>query len=178
MNRRLVQKLPVKAKGLAIGFGFPASFDPGIRAALSDWHIVLTDDAPATLGSQGLQDFRRVANLDADTPLLLIGNGDGAKTVFCLFLSNHTRTVIGAAVFDGGDPLPFVLSETWARMVERDAAGRSPRLLADLGNDVPASSRERGPAVPEEPESRVARLLALHYGPASAALPAPEPPEG
>lgn len=171
---RLVQRVPSGARGLAIGYGFPEDF------ALPGWGLVLSGPAP---GSVDLAAARRLASVQADAPLLLIGDGAGVKTVFSAFIANQTGTVAGAAFFEATYPTDDYSLSLWVHLAERSAARKGIRLLTDLrAPDKSLAAILGGAQAPadgpkdEAPAGRVARLLAAVFGPSSSPMPRPLPP--
>lgn len=185
---RLIQRIPHKGIGLAIGYGLAESEgDQTIAQAIPNWGLVLCSYSSEFLNTAKLQEARRLAGCDASTHLLLMGFGDdGVKTVFAGFLANTTQTVVGAAMFGG---LPVMAPESHRlevlrAMATRSAAGKAPRLMvyapdapeavaAALGDTllgVEASPKD------EDPARRAARVLAAGFGPHADKMPKPETP--
>lgn len=186
---RLIQKVPPKGAGLAIGYGIsPSHDDQIIGQAIPNWGLVLCSYASEFLNTTKLQDARRLAGCDASTPLLLIGFGEGVKTVFSGFLSNTTHTVSGVAMFGGEWPMwapdGFHMA-TLRGMAERSVKGLAPRLVV-YAPDAPAAVRaalgatllapDAGPEDDTTLAHRASRVLSLDFGPASEEMPEPEIP--
>lgn len=176
---RAIFRLPVKARGIMIGFGLGPNMDQAIREALPNWGAVLFPGAPATFNTPQIQACRRAVGGDASTPILLVGFGPGVQTVFRILASNLTETLTGVSLFDGEypeDTLP-----TWSRFAALSRGGKAPRMVADVRGAAEAVAAALGPA-PAAPEggeaepARVARVLAANFGPDSAAMPEPLPP--
>lgn len=122
---RLVQK---GSKGLAIGWLIGAQCDPDLRKVLPDWSIVMSEQAPVTVTSSDLESARKLAGVDADTPVILVGFSAGCQTVRAAIVSGIVKTLVGCAVFDGTSgqtpaPLPWQIL-VWAQLSELARQGK------------------------------------------------------
>lgn len=170
---RLLQKMPDKGRGLAIGYGFPEDL------SLPGWALVLSGDAP---GRIDIPAARRLAGVSAGVPLLLMGDRGGVQTVFRAFIANQTEDVTGAAFFGGDYPADAYSLSLWVHLAERSAEGKGLRLLTDLSKPDAAlaailgASQAPAGAKEETPAARLARLMASTFGPMSKPMPSPVPP--
>lgn len=160
-NLRLLQKLPPGGRGLAIGFGLAPESDTFLRTALDCWGIVLTYEVPRTFNLPAIVGSARLAATDAETPLLLVGAGDGVQTVFRILASNLTRTLVGVAV-SGGEYPPATLP-TWRRQGVLMRDHRGPRLLVDRAPEVLTAALGALPGLPEVPRAPEREAPAAYF---------------
>lgn len=128
----LVQR-PHPSKGIAIVFSdkLPA----GVDKALPEWTILVTDSSPQTTAE--LQVLRRYSGGNAETPLLLIGEGNRSRAIWHILHSNIPGSYGGAALLNAPEPAEREKStwRTWGeRMPILNAANPEElvRLLEDL----------------------------------------------
>lgn len=123
---RLIQKVS-NPKGLVIGW-LIGPVEPALRKALPGFAIVGDIEAPLNVTSADIALARKLAGVDVDCPITLVGYSAGCQSVRCALLGNLCKDALAnVATFDGTHasvpPADWQLN-VWRDLLAKAKAGK------------------------------------------------------